>query len=136
MASDVFALGLIYAEFLTGAPPPFDVATYHEPAVAVRSGETLRIPRTGVLPELADLVDSMLAADPVHRPTIGNVHATLMAVRATPDAAGAPAGGPASGASTTKSAARQGTARNAAVPKRCGPAARRSARRQAPRQDQ
>jgi len=48
VASDVFALGLIYTEFLTGAPPPFDVATYHEPAVAVRSGETLRIPRVGI----------------------------------------------------------------------------------------
>jgi hypothetical protein len=59
--------------------------------VAVRSGETLRIPRTGMLPQLADLVDSMLAADPVHRPTIGNVHTTLMAVRATPDDPAAPA---------------------------------------------
>ena len=64
MASDVFALGLIYTEFLTGAPPPFDTATYHEPAVAVRSGETLRIPRDGIVPELADLIDQMLAADP------------------------------------------------------------------------
>ena len=45
VASDIFALGLIYTEYLTGAPPPFDVARYHEPAVAVRSGETLRIPR-------------------------------------------------------------------------------------------
>ena len=78
VASDVFALGLIYTEFLTGAPPPFDAATYHEPAVAVRSGETLRIPRAGIDPELADLVDSMLAADPAHRPTIAKVHATLM----------------------------------------------------------
>ncbi len=77
MASDVFALGLIYTEFLTGAPPPFDAATYHEPAVAVRSGETLRIPRAGIAPELADLVDQMLAADPAHRPTIAKVHATL-----------------------------------------------------------
>lgn len=38
----------------TGAPPPFDTATHHEPAVAVRSGETLRIPR---------------AATPIERPT-------------------------------------------------------------------
>ena len=28
LASDVFALGLIYTEYLTGAPPPFDVARY------------------------------------------------------------------------------------------------------------
>ena len=32
-------------EFLTGAPPTFDTATYHEPAVAARRGETLVIPR-------------------------------------------------------------------------------------------
>jgi serine/threonine protein kinase len=50
VASDVFSLGLIYTEFLTGAPPPFDAATYHEPAVAVRHGETLRIPRDRVVP--------------------------------------------------------------------------------------
>ena len=45
VASDIFALGLIYTEYLTGAPPPFDVARYHEPAVAVRNRESLRIPR-------------------------------------------------------------------------------------------
>ena len=81
VASDIFALGLIYTEFLTGAPPPFDTATYHEPAVAVRHGETLRIPRAGIDPELADLVDRMLSADPAQRPTIAQVHATLMGLR-------------------------------------------------------
>src|SRR4028118_1634292 len=44
VASDLFALGLIFTEFLTGSIPPFDTATYKEAAVAVRSGETLRIP--------------------------------------------------------------------------------------------
>ena len=81
VASDIFALGLIYTEFLTGAVPPFDAATYHEPAVAVRSGETLRIPRAGLVPALADLVDGMLLADPTRRPSIGQVHAALMATR-------------------------------------------------------
>ena len=54
VASDVFALGLIFTEFLTGAPPPFDAATFHEPATAVRAGVVLRIPRTGIVPELAE----------------------------------------------------------------------------------
>ncbi len=81
VASDVFALGLIYSEYLTGAAPPFDAARYHEAAVAVRSGETLRIPRTGVLPALADLVDAMLLADPTKRPTISQIHTTLMGIR-------------------------------------------------------
>ena len=84
VASDVFTLGLIYTEFLTGAPPPFDTATYHEAAVAVRSGQTLRIPRDRVVPELADLIDQMMAADPAHRPTIAKVHATLMSIRTGP----------------------------------------------------
>jgi serine/threonine protein kinase len=85
VASDVFALGLIYTEYLTGAPPPFDVARYHEPAVAVRSGETLRIPRHEIPTELADLVDAMLSPDHARRPTIGQVHATLMALRPAPE---------------------------------------------------
>ena len=85
VASDIFALGLIYTEFLTGAVPPFDTATYHEPAVAVRSGETLRIPRDGIAPILADLVDAMLLAEPTQRPTIGQVHATLMGIRQPSD---------------------------------------------------
>jgi len=85
VASDVFALGLIYAEFLTGAMPPFDAATYHEAAVAVRSGEKLLVPRTGLLPVLADLVDAMLLADPSQRPTISQIHATLMGVRLPTD---------------------------------------------------
>jgi serine/threonine protein kinase len=86
VASDIFALGLIYTEFLTGAVPPFDAARYHEPAVAVRSGERLQIPRSGLLPGLADLIDAMLLADPTQRPTITQVHATLMSVRLPSDA--------------------------------------------------
>ncbi len=93
VASDVFALGLIYTEYLTGAPPPFDPA-YHEAAVAVRSGATLRIPRAGVLPELADLVDRMLSTDPAARPPISEVHATLMGVRPAPGSEPAGPAGP------------------------------------------
>jgi serine/threonine protein kinase len=81
VASDVFALGLIFTEFLTGAPPPFDAAAHHEAAVAVRHGETLSIPRSGVHPQAADLVDAMMAADPALRPTIAEVHRVLMTIR-------------------------------------------------------
>lgn len=91
VASDLFALGLIFTEFLTGALPPFDLARYHEPAVAVRSGETLRIPRAGLAPELADLVDAMLLADPARRPTIAQTHATLMTLRRRPGGDATPA---------------------------------------------
>ncbi len=100
VASDVFSLGLIYTEYLTGAPPPFDVATHHEPAVAVRSGQTLRIPRAGIRPEIADLVDQMLATDPAGRPPISEIHASLMAVRASPAAAAGSAWAPPSSVPT------------------------------------
>jgi eukaryotic-like serine/threonine-protein kinase len=90
VASDIFALGLIYTEYLTGAPPPFDVAKYHEPAVAVRSGETLRVPRRDVPAQLADLIDAMLSPEPARRPTIGHAHATLMALRPTAEEERAP----------------------------------------------
>ena len=89
VASDVFALGLIYTEYLTGAPPPFGAA-YHEPAVAVASGEILRIPRGSAPAELSDLIDRMMDADPARRPSIGDVHATLMALRPPAPAAAAP----------------------------------------------
>ena len=99
VASDVFALGLIYTEYLTGAPPPFSSA-HHEPSVAVLSGETLRIPRGSVPTELADLVDRMMARDAGARPTIGEVHATLMALR--PPGSVAPAPTPAAASSTLR----------------------------------
>ena len=94
VASDIFALGLIYTEYLTGAPPPFDAARYHEPAVAVRSGETLRIPRRGIPTQIADLIDAMMSPDPARRPTIGHVHATLMTIRLEPAEGESPPGPP------------------------------------------
>lgn len=80
VASDVFALGLIYTEYLTGAPPPFD-PTYHEPAVAVRNGATLTIPRADIPAVLADVINQMLDPDPTARPTIAAIHAMLMTIR-------------------------------------------------------
>lgn len=95
-ASDVFALGLIYSEFLTGRLPKYDPG-YGEPAVAVRSGVVLKIDRFGIDPALADLVDRMMLVDPKLRPTIGEVHTTLMGVRLPGAApATAPTGAPAS----------------------------------------
>jgi serine/threonine protein kinase len=85
VASDVFALGLIYTEFLTGSLPPFDTATYHEAAVAVRSGEILTIPRAGIVPALADLIDAMLLPDPGRRPSIAQIHSSLMGIRPPTD---------------------------------------------------
>jgi serine/threonine protein kinase len=79
-ASDIFALGLIYAEYLTGAAPAFDPA-YHEPATAVLHGQALSLgPSHAPVPVLT-LVEQMMLPDPSARPTVGQVHATLMGLR-------------------------------------------------------
>lgn len=80
-ASDIFALGLIYTEYLTGALPTFD-PVHREAAIAVLNGSLLRLPPGAAPPALADTVDRMLDADPAARPNIGQVHATLMGLRA------------------------------------------------------
>ncbi|MDQ3717033.1 MAG: protein kinase [Actinomycetota bacterium] len=82
-ASDIFALGLIYAEYLTGSAPPFDPA-HHEPAIAVLNGETLRLVAPGLPAPLVALVESMMSADPADRPHVGDVHASLMGLRSVP----------------------------------------------------
>jgi serine/threonine protein kinase len=109
LASDVFTLGLIYTEYLTGQPPAYDRERYAYPSIAARQGEVLRVPRDKlrpeVPPEILDLIDRMMLLDPAARPSIGEVHAALMKVRkgvprsATPevDASAAAAPAPTSG---------------------------------------
>jgi serine/threonine protein kinase len=80
-ASDIFALGLIYAEYLTGAMPPFDPA-HHEAAIAVLHGQPLKLGPTAAPPLVTDLVERMLWADPAARPSVARVHSTLMGLRA------------------------------------------------------
>ena len=85
LASDVFTLGLIYCEYLTGAPPRYDRERYAYPSLAARQGEVLQVPAdkvdADVPPEIVELVNRMLLLDSAARPTIGEVHATLMKVR-------------------------------------------------------
>jgi eukaryotic-like serine/threonine-protein kinase len=79
-ASDIFALGLIYVEYLTGAMPPFDPA-YHEPAVAVLHGQQLKPGPSRAPASIIDLVERMLLPDPAARPSVAQVHSTLMSLR-------------------------------------------------------
>ena len=79
--ADIFALGLIYAVYLTGSLPPFDAGSYQYAGVAVRGGEVLRLPPTTLPGSVVELVDRMLLADPAARPTIAETHATLMGIR-------------------------------------------------------
>ena len=97
LASDVFTLGLIYCEYLTGQSPVYDRDRYAYPSTAARAGEVLRVPgdklRPDVPRELAELADTMLLGDPAARPTIAAVHATLMKVRKDGAGGAAPDGG-------------------------------------------
>ena len=79
-ASDIFALGLIYAEYLTGAMPPFDPA-HHEPAVAVLHGQPLKLGPSRAPTPITDLIERMLVPDPAARPSVAQVHSTLMSLR-------------------------------------------------------
>jgi serine/threonine protein kinase len=79
-ASDIFALGLIYAEYLTGAVPAFD-PTYHEAAIAVLHGQQLKLHASKVPAPVVELVERMLLLDPAARPSVAQVHATLMGLR-------------------------------------------------------
>jgi serine/threonine protein kinase len=79
-ASDIFALGLIYAEYLTGAMPPFDPA-HHEAAIAVLHGQSLKVDASRAPAPVIELVERMLLPDPAERPTVAQVHSTLMGLR-------------------------------------------------------
>jgi len=81
-ASDIFALGLIYAEYLTGSLPPFNPA-YPQAAIAVLHGERLRVATHRAPEEVVNLVERMMQLDPATRPPIAEVHATLMSVRSS-----------------------------------------------------
>ena len=78
--ADIFALGLIYTEYLTGTLPPFDPAHQYA-GVAARAGEVLRLPPTTLSAPVVELVDRMLLTDPAARPTIAEIHSTLMGIR-------------------------------------------------------
>jgi len=79
--ADIFALGLIYAEYLTGTGAAFDAAAYQYAGVAAAAGQTLRLPPAGLPAPVVELVDRMLLADPAARPTIAETHSTLMGIR-------------------------------------------------------
>jgi eukaryotic-like serine/threonine-protein kinase len=89
-ASDIFALGLIYCEYLTGALPAFDPASSGA-AIAVLNGAVLGVPAGRAPAPIAALIERMLLADPRARPPVAEVHATLMGLRSgTPTAARPP----------------------------------------------
>lgn len=71
--SDIFALGLIYAEYLTGELPYYDQEEYSYPYQAVLAGDELRINSRTVPTMIRELIDEMLVLDAEQRPTIDEV---------------------------------------------------------------
>jgi serine/threonine protein kinase len=101
-AADIFALGLVYAEWLTGKKPSFDPSARYA-GVAVARGDKLRTP---VKPApLQNLIERMLSDQPSERPPADEVHSTIRGIRsaegsdvgvppATDPVAGEPVGAP------------------------------------------
>jgi eukaryotic-like serine/threonine-protein kinase len=84
-ASDIFALGLVFAEWLTGRKPRFPADSVYA-GVAVARGQRLDFGPIAP-PSLAELLVSMVAAGPGARPAAAVVHAAVRAVRTHPDTA-------------------------------------------------
>lgn len=85
--SDIFALGIVFHQYLTGEPPPFP-DPHQYVCEAVRAGHSIS-PESlkGVESEdLANLISSMLRFDPVERPDSFNVQNRLKDVRAGKEA--------------------------------------------------
>ena len=92
--ADIFALGLIYSEYLTGTPPTFDTAHQYAGVAAV-AGQILQLPPTSLPTPVVELVERMLLTQPAARPTIAEVHSTLMGIRAPATTTAVLAGPPA-----------------------------------------
>ena len=75
--SDIFALGLIYCQYLTGGLPDFDQDEFKYPYAAVCDGIQLTVNGKGLPPKLASVVDNMLLENPIERPDIQNVFRQL-----------------------------------------------------------
>lgn len=81
--SDIFALGLVYCEWVTGGKPGFDPDARYA-GVAVARGECLGVEAVSP-PELKDLIARMIAGQTSDRPSASEVHTVLREVRGAVD---------------------------------------------------
>jgi len=79
--SDVFALGLIYCQYLTGSLPAFS-RKYQYACEAGLNGEKLETGMSGAPPGLANLLCEMMSAEPEKRPPVKEVFNRLKSVKA------------------------------------------------------
>lgn len=75
--SDIFALGLIFSKYLTNNFPTFDREKYKFISVAANNGTKIMLASDVCPKELEQLINSMLALNPVERPEIKEVHRKL-----------------------------------------------------------
>jgi serine/threonine protein kinase len=105
--SDIFSLGLVFAEYVTGVPPSFPAAPRY-PGEALRRGGTLTVRPVDGREALVDLVAGMLRHDPAQRPTCRQIRDAVQRVRrsarggAAPTRDGATSGPPATAAVATR----------------------------------
>lgn len=71
-ATDIFAMGLVFHQYLAGELPGYDRARFGAPAEAVWSGEELRLSRQ-LHPDMAALITAMTARTPSGRPTVDHL---------------------------------------------------------------
>ncbi len=77
LASDVFALGVIYCLYLTGELPAFDQKTYQYPCIAAINGEPIRIRPGAISPALSEIINHMLQTEASARPSVRQVFERL-----------------------------------------------------------
>ena len=73
-ASDIYTLGLLFCEYLTGKRPEFDVEKHRYAYMASTSGETLIVPNhKNVSEQMRNIISNMLSRDFSARPTISDI---------------------------------------------------------------
>ncbi|MCU0443564.1 MAG: protein kinase [Microscillaceae bacterium] len=75
--SDIFALGLLFCQYLTGELPYFDTNKYAYPCLAVLAKENLLIKHPHLPAELLHIIQTMLQADYRLRPPVSEVFEQL-----------------------------------------------------------
>ncbi len=75
--SDIFALGLLFYQYLTGALPGFDHSKYHYACAAVQAGEVLGTNEADLPEELLQLIQEMWQLDYQKRPDVAAVFQRL-----------------------------------------------------------
>lgn len=81
---DIFALGILFHQYFTGALPQFDMEKYDSVGMAVVSGGTIAVSRE-MPADIHRLICQMLAEDPGERPTAQEVFHCLKHVTILPE---------------------------------------------------